>query len=227
MTHRITRFVAATLVLGLVGAAGVGCSSGPGKSPYVVATTTTAPPPALRSGQGYLQLAGVYYRFDVVGCRYGRSGNDPFDASRIFGVYGNGTTQGQLFTVELTQYRADAGARGPATITDTAVVRMQGGTKAKPFIIGLRAQRAQVVGSGSWLDKLDSKAVTGLIARNGDQYAVSGEFGPEGAVEGDPGVQHGRVGAVCPAGSDTDTGLAPSTSAPGGTSAPTSTTSAP
>ncbi len=48
-----------------------------------------------------------------------------------WGVYGNGYTEGKLFTVELTQYHSDGGNKGLPTVTDTALVRMQGGIEER------------------------------------------------------------------------------------------------
>ena len=122
----------------------------------------------------------------------------PNYATRVWGVYGNGYTEGKLFTVELTQYHSDGGTKGLPTVTDTALVRMQGGSKSEPVVLGLRAQRARVENTDTWLDKLDPKATDELITRAGPRYVVDGKFGPDDAQSGDPGVQRGAVQALCP-----------------------------
>ena len=106
--------------------AGASCSSSGhaalGPSPYKVVTTTTVAAPTIEAGQGYLELGGHYFPYKVVACVQGAAKNDPSYATRVWGVYGNGYTEGKLFTVELTQYHSDGGPKGLPTVTDTALV---------------------------------------------------------------------------------------------------------
>jgi len=200
--------------------AGASCSSSGhaalGPSPYKVVTTTTVAPPAIKAGQGYLELGGHYFPYKVVACVQGAAKNDPSYATRVWGVYGNGYTEGKLFTVELTQYHSDGGPKGLPTVTDTALVRMQGSSYGKPVVLGLRSQRARVETSDTWLDKLDPKATDELITQVGSRYVVDGQFGPDDSQAGDPGVQRGAVQAICPAAgsSPTSNTVVPTTTAP-------------
>jgi len=215
-----SRRLAAVALASALAVTGAACSSSRhaslGPSPYKVVTTTTAPAPTIKAGQGYLALSGHYFPYKVVACLEGPAKDDPNYATRVWGVYGNGYTEGKLFTVELTQYHSDGGTKGLPTVTDTALVRMQGGSATEPVVLGLRAQRARVENSDTWLDKLDPKATDELITRVGPRYVVDGKFGPDDAQAGDPGVQRGAVQALCP----TTSGGA-TTTAPGSTAAPT------
>ncbi len=117
-------------VVGLAGCSGSKASTddGPGgTSPYRLSGESPAP------GHGVLILGGARYEFDVVNCGTGPVANDSAPetegaqasqvSERNWGLYGNGHTEGKLFTVAVTQYQSQIGS-GPVTITQSVLVRM-------------------------------------------------------------------------------------------------------
>jgi len=158
----------------------------------------------LEPGQGYVQLGTNRYAFDSVICATGPVKSDPEGSTRIFGVYANFTTGGKLAAVSLTRYRSEfvGKSRSVPTITDTAMIRMQGDGE----VLGLKAQRARIIGQQKWHDIFDDTKSTQLIA---DRYEASGSFGPvDAAVVGDPttttaasgsSLVRGEIAARCPA----------------------------
>ncbi len=195
-----------------------GCSSGSSGADSARPTTSfhyLVNP--LEPGHGYVQLGANRYPFSGVICATGPVKSDPEGSTRIFGVYANFHVDGKLAAVSLTRYRSAVHGSVDTipTITDTALVRMQG----KGEIRGLTAQRARVENRTKWQDVNDPSATTALITRKGDRYEAHGRFGPVG---GDttpqtsstrPGAKTGTVGEIaarCPS-SETTTTAATST----------------
>ena len=90
--------------------------------------------------------------------------------------------------------RADTGAAAPV-ITETAQVVFGEGDEA----VGTEAKRTTTGPDGTWQDLTDPSATGPLIERHDDAVDVQARFGPEGAVEGDEGIEEGRIRAACPA----------------------------
>lgn len=230
------------LVAGVVGLACVaslaGCSSGSkntpttgDSSPYRISSENPAP------GEGVLQLGAGRYTFTVVNCGTGPvKGDEPpgmagtdatTAAQRTWGLYGNGQTDGGLFTVAITQYRSQVGT-GPATITQSALVRMDvpvdgfaqaesGSDSTVPSNdlpgpaaatsttvgdglehLGLLAQRFRPEASTTWTDPRDRSVTDALVQITGDTYVATGHFGASGEDARTSGGTDGQVTARCP-----------------------------
>ena len=139
-----------------------------------------SPPPSstkfvvnpLEPGHGILQLGANQYPFEGVICASGPLKSDPSDTVRDFGVYANFELDGSLVAVSMTRYENRSPGAVP-TITDTALVRMQGKDEVK----GLKAQRARIIGNKNWGDVVDPTAKGPLIVKTGDRYDAKGLFG--------------------------------------------------
>lgn len=205
-------------VLTIVGALPLAaCSSGGSTKSTGPTTTVLLEVNPLERGHGFVQLSGQRYDFDGVKCATGTLASDPEASQRIFGAYANFTREGSLFAVSLTRYE-DHSVGAVPTITDTALVRMQGEGEVR----GLKAQRAQIIGKGGWGDVFDPTETTPLISHTNDRYDVSGTFGPPDGTGGPKDLVEGSIAVRCPATSATTTstipGATPTTVAP---SAPT------
>ncbi len=178
----------------------------------------------LEPGTGFLQLGSNRYPFDGVICATGRLKSDPTWSRRIFGVYANFHVGGKLAAISLTRYYSDPKSKAPSipTITDTALVRMQGADQ----VLGLKAQRARIVGHTTWTDVNDPQAHGPLITKKGDRYEANGHFGdPAGTQSAANGKATGTIGEIaarCPSGDAATTTTSPTTSTPPSTSPTTS-----
>lgn len=207
IVQRARRFVAICLALGVIAVVGSSCAgSNPIAGDTQPTTTSKYLINPLEPGQGYVQLGANRYAFENVICATGPVKSDPEGSTRIFGVYANFTTGGKLAAVSLTRYRSEfvGKNRSVPTITDTAMIRMQGDGE----VLGLKAQRARIVGQRLWHDIFDNAKTTQLITRKADRYEASGSFGPvDAAVVGDPttttaasgsSLVRGEIAARCP-----------------------------
>lgn len=230
------------LLAGVVGVvcvvSSVACSAGdksapelPDSSPYHITSENPAP------GEGVLQLGAGRYPFTVVNCGTGPVKGDEIPemagtaataaAQRSWGLYGNGHTEGRLFTVAITQYRSQV-ADGPVTITQSALVRMD--VPADGFAgvdpdrdttadtadttvettgttttveagferLGLMAQRFRPEASTTWTDQHDRSATDALVQITGDTYVATGYFGASDDDARSSGGTDGQVTARCP-----------------------------
>lgn len=219
MTHRTIRRLGVASVLVVVLA---GCSGSSQDESTPAGPTTSSPYVAnpLEPGHGFVQIGGSRTDFDGVICATGALASDPDDSVRRFGVYANFTQDGTLYAVSLTRYANNTKGAIP-TVTDTALVKMQGDNEVK----GIKAQRALVQGQTQWGDPNDPDATTQLITHDGDRYEATGKFGdpsgtgtPKDAVVGDIAMRcPGKNGA-------TTTTVAGATTVPGSTAAPGATT---
>ena len=197
-----------------------GCSGSSGGSSTPAGPTTSTPYVAnpLEPGHGFVQIGGQRYDFDGVICAEGPLKSDPKNTVREFGVYANFTQAGSLYAVSLTRYE-DHSVGAVPTVTDTALVRMQGVGEVK----GLKAQRARVIGHDQWGDVYDPKATTELIVHTADRYEALGRYG---SVDGNrentkpgttpqTGTAEGDVAMRCPSKSSTASTTTTSTTAGG------------
>ncbi len=180
----------------------------------------------LEPGHGFVQLGGQRYPFDGVICSTGPLESDPSTSVRTFGSYANFTMDGSLYAVSLTRYENHAPQAVP-TVTDTALVRMQGDGEVR----GLKAQRAQIIGSDTWGDVFDPTETKPLIDHANDRYDVDGTFGPPDGSTGPDDLLAGTISMRCPAKGTTTTtstndGATPTTAAPTSSMAPAATAAA-
>lgn len=190
------------------------CSSGDA-SPSATSRAKMPEANPLKPGTGYVQIGAQRTDFDKVICATGPVKTDPKGTIRQFGAYANFTLDGNLAAVSLTRYE-NRDAKAIPTVTDTALIQMQGEGEVR----GLKAQRANIIGQNVWSDVADDSASTPLIERDGDRYRATGKFGsPDGLGAGETPTQ-GTIEMRCPAKTTSTT----STATDDGATAPSSTT---
>lgn len=144
-------------------------------------------------GQGVAVIGIEELSFAVTDCADGPQPDDTPEATTELQIEGAGETSEESFRVEIDRYRSDTGV-GTPVVTET--VRFLFGTGDD--VRGVQAKRSTAGAGGEWLDLADPEATDPLIDRQDDAVDVRASFGPEGAVQGDDGVQLGRVRATCP-----------------------------
>ena len=148
------------------------------------------PPP----GQGVAVIGIDELSFAVTRCDDGPAPGDTPEATLEYVVEGSGETSPDgAFSVEITRYRSDTGAAEPV-ITETARIVFGEGTEA----VGIEAKRTTTGSDGRWRDLTDPEVTSPLVDRSDDAVDVRANFGPEGAVAGDEGIEEGRIRAACP-----------------------------
>jgi hypothetical protein len=149
------------------------------------------PPP----GQGVAVIGIDELSFTVTRCVEGPEPGDTPEATLDYLVEGTGeTSDAGAFTVEVSRYRSATGDAEPI-VTETARVVFGEGDAAR----GIEAKRTTTGIEGTWRDLTDPDATGPLVDRRDDAVDVEASFGPEGAVQGEEGIEEGRIRAACPA----------------------------
>lgn len=200
MTRRLlTSLAAVSLVVGLV-ACSDGGDDAAESTTETVATGELGPVhDAIESltepaaGQGVAVIGVEELSFAVDSCERGPEQGDTPEATLEFRLTGSGEMTGAAFTVEVSRYRSDTG-QGTPIVTETATIAIvaDDGTR------GISARRTTAGSDGAWQDLVEPAADGPLIDQMGESIDVRATFGPEGAREGDEGLEQGRIRAHCP-----------------------------
>jgi hypothetical protein len=180
--------VASGALLVLTGCGGDEPAAEPDR-PLPTASTSTVP----AVGRGVVVVGPDRLDFEVRGCTGEPAPNDRPQAHRVFQMDGDGTIDGQPFTVETVRIESIGDGTDRLTVTETVRIT----TGAGEAVEGIEAERTGI--EGTWLDLRDPEADRALIVQEDDVVRAAGTFGPDGSVGGEANVLAGRMVARCPA----------------------------